>query len=85
DGTPERMYGVNLDITEQQATHDELEARVAERVDELAAANVQLVQQMKERAQIEAQRIELLKRLFTLQEDERSRIARDIHDQMGQR
>jgi len=84
-GQPTRMYGVNLDITELQVAHDELEVRVVERTQELAKANTMLLQQMEERAFIEEQRIQLLKRLFTVQEDERGRIARDIHDHLGQR
>ena len=84
-GTPVRMYGVNLDITELQAANDELEVRVVQRTEELAKANTMLLQQMEERAFIEEQRIQLLKRLFTVQEDERGRIARDIHDHLGQR
>lgn len=85
EGRPVRMYGVNLDITELQVAHDELEVRVVERTQELAKTNTMLLQQMEERAFIEEQRIQLLKRLFTVQEDERGRIARDIHDHLGQR
>jgi signal transduction histidine kinase len=92
DGKPVRMYGVNLDITatkliEQQlkAARSELETRVEQRTQELAEANALLRNQMEERAKIEDHRISLLKKLFTIQEDERGRIARDIHDQLGQR
>jgi len=91
-GKPVRMYGVNLDITatkliEQQlkAARSELETRVEQRTQELAEANALLRNQMEERAKIEDHRISLLKKLFTIQEDERGRIARDIHDQLGQR
>jgi PAS domain S-box-containing protein len=84
-GKPIRMYGVNLDITEQQVAHDELEVRVVERTQELARTNSLLLRQMEERTLIEDQRVQLLKRLFTVQEDERGRIARDIHDHLGQR
>ena len=70
---------------ELQLAHDELEMRVIDRTKELAETNALLVQQMEERAFIEDQRHDLLKRLFTVQEDERGRIARDIHDQLGQR
>lgn len=85
DGVATRMYGVNLDITELQKAREELEARVVERTQELAEANSLLLRQMEERAFIEEQRVQLLKRLFTIQEDERGRIARDIHDHLGQR
>lgn len=85
DGNAIRMYGVNLDVTALRQANDELESRVAERTQELAAANLRLVEQMEAQATFEAQRIELLKRIFTVQEEERGRIARDLHDQLGQR
>ncbi|MEZ5423218.1 MAG: PAS domain S-box protein [Pyrinomonadaceae bacterium] len=62
----------------------DLEARVASRTQALAETNAVLVKQMEERARIEEQRLNLLRRLFTIQEDERGRIARDLHDQLGQ-
>lgn len=85
EGNAKRMYGVNIDISEIQIAREELEARVVDRTQELAEANSMLLRQMEERAFVEEQRIQLLKRLFTVQEDERSRIARDIHDHLGQR
>jgi PAS domain S-box-containing protein len=53
DGEPERVLGVNIDITELK------------------------------RAQLEAQ--ELSGRLISAHEDERSRLAREIHDDLGQK
>jgi signal transduction histidine kinase len=44
-----------------------------------------LVSEMEERARSEQERLDLLKQIFTIQEAERGRIARDIHDQLGQR
>lgn len=70
---------------ELQKAHDELEERVAERTAELAEANTALREEMAEREIAEAQRIDLLRRLVSSQESERRRIARDIHDTLGQR
>jgi PAS domain S-box-containing protein len=64
--------------------HDRLETRVAERTGELVAANAALRAEISTREAAEADRRELLRRLGTAQEDERRRIARDLHDQMGQ-
>ena len=70
---------------ELQKAHDELELRVTERTKELAAANATLKEEMAERAKVEKQRGDLLQRIVSSQEDERRRIARDIHDKLGQR
>ncbi|KXK04236.1 MAG: PAS/PAC sensor signal transduction histidine kinase [Acidobacteria bacterium OLB17] len=63
----------------------DLEARVASRTQALAETNAVLLKEMEERAKTEEQRLTLLRKLFTIQEDERGRIARDLHDQLGQR
>ncbi len=70
---------------ELQQAHDELEMRVKERTKELAESNLALVTEMEEREVAERQRIDLLRRLVSSQELERRRIARDLHDQLGQR
>ena len=57
--------------------HAELEVRVAERTAALAA-------EVRERRTAENRSKALLARVMSVQEEERKRIARDIHDQMGQ-
>jgi PAS domain S-box-containing protein len=74
-------------LAEEQlrTAYDELERRVRERTDELARANDTLKAEIAERLRAEDERRELLRRLVTAQEDERRRISRELHDQMGQR
>jgi two-component system CheB/CheR fusion protein len=67
-----------------QRAHDELEQRVSARTRELAAANARLQAEMAERAQAENARVEVLRRLVSAQEEERRRISRELHDQLGQ-
>jgi len=64
--------------------HAELEHRVSERTAELAQSNGALTGEIARRRQAEGDRLELQQRLATAQEEERRRIARELHDQMGQ-
>lgn len=64
--------------------HSELEERVAERTLDLARANESLRAEIGERRLAEAARNDLLRRIVVVQEEERVRIARELHDQMGQ-
>jgi signal transduction histidine kinase len=61
-----------------------LEARVRQRTTELARANVTLADEIAQRERAERDQRELRVRLASAQEDERHRLARELHDQMGQ-
>ena len=83
---------IATDLTEKkrnaealQRAYDEMESRVLERTRELASMNETLMREIGERQTAERQKIELLKRLVSGQEVERRRIARDLHDHLGQR
>lgn len=62
----------------------QLEALVQERTGKLIQANEQLRREMSDRARAEEAREALRRQLIHAQEEERRRIARELHDQMGQ-
>lgn len=64
--------------------HQQLERRVEQRTGELTQALQMLQSEMEIRKEAEAQLRHLSLRLMTLQDEERRRIARDLHDTTGQ-
>ncbi|MCA1573654.1 MAG: PAS domain S-box protein [Acidobacteria bacterium] len=98
NGTVEVVAGSTRDFTERkrveealrsseaelQKSHAELERRVIERTAALTETNAVLQGEVRERRRIEAERTGLLRRVIFAQEDERRRIAREMHDQFGQ-
>ena len=84
DGEYLGYIGSVLDVTDEKRAEeeirrarDELDLRVRERTAALTEALAALGRQ-------EEVRKELLRRVVTVQEDERRRISRELHDQMGQ-
>jgi signal transduction histidine kinase len=83
--------GAVEDITERHEIEAELrrhqgqlEERVLERTAELDAVNGSLRDEIVERGRRQRQHIEILRRLASAQEDERRRISRELHDEIGQ-
>jgi len=84
--------GATTDITERkcaeaalQKARDELETRVVERTAELRETNETLRNEIAEREMAVGALHSLSARLISAQEDERSRIARELHDDFNQR
>jgi signal transduction histidine kinase len=65
---------------ELRRAHGELEMRIDRRTAELAAANALLQKEVAEHQRTEELLRELTGRLFRLQDDERRRLARELHD-----
>lgn len=91
ENKPAAYLEINNDVTEQRRieqdlyrAHRELEKRVAERTTELTRSNAMLLEQVRERQRAEEDLRALTLRLISAQEDERGRISRDLHDDLGQ-
>jgi PAS domain S-box-containing protein len=90
-GNPTRNIGVTTDITERKQaeealkkSHHELERRVEERTQVLAATLAKLEAEVEAGKERERALRVLSGRLLRLQDEERRRIARDLHDSTGQ-
>jgi len=64
--------------------HDQLEQRVKERTSDLSRTNDELIWEIKERQRAERDLRNLSAKVLTIQDEERRRIARDLHDGVGQ-
>ena len=91
DGRPVSLIGTVHDITDRKEAEAEirehqkrLERAVAERTKELGEAIEELREEIRQRKLMEKERRKLIGQLVKTQEDERRRIAQDLHDQLGQ-
>lgn len=77
----QREIGVREGVEKElRRAHDGLEARVQQRTAELSAANAKLESKIAEHARAEESLQELTGRLFEAQDEERRRLARELHD-----
>lgn len=70
--------------TEIESAQNNAETKVQERINELANSNEQLRTEVISRKQSESVRSAVFQKIISSVEDERKRIARDLHDNVGQ-
>lgn len=69
---------------ELRTAHAEMEDRVELRTSELSEANQKLILEAEERERAQKHILSLTQQLLRIQEDERQRISRDLHDKVAQ-
>jgi signal transduction histidine kinase len=67
-----------------RSARDQLEQKVKERTSELSRSNDELTREIKERERAESNLRNLSAKVLTIQDEERRRFARDLHDGVGQ-
>lgn len=91
DGRHRGLLKIARDLTERKLAEDqlrvareELEARVNEATVELRAVNDALQQEIGQRIEAEKFRQDVIRRIAIAQEEERVRLSRELHDEIGQ-
>ncbi len=72
------------DSAKLREANDALEQRVRDRTSELSKANAELEREVAERTRAESVLRQLSQRVVQMQDEERRRIARELHDSVGQ-
>jgi signal transduction histidine kinase len=67
-----------------RASNEQLDLKIQERTSELTRANQQLHREIQRRVQTEEMLRKLSARILTLQDEERRRLGRELHDSAGQ-
>ena len=84
DGDRRGVAKIARDLTSQLRAKMDLEKVQSQLEDRIAERTAELQAEVGYHAAAQADVIGLLRKLVTAQEDERARIARDLHDQLGQ-